>query len=84
MPAFTAAIEAHQRRITEAILDHALKICSDKNVSPIFISLFLFYLVLDCYSFLEHFNEESMNLSYNAWLRERSSLDMISSDELNL
>lgn len=33
VPAFTAAIEAHQRRITEAILDHALKICSDKNVN---------------------------------------------------
>ncbi|KAJ9673988.1 hypothetical protein PVL29_023505 [Vitis rotundifolia] len=66
VPAFTAAIEAHQRRITEAILDHALKICSDKNVSPIFVSLFLFYLVLDCYSFLEDFNEESTSLSYNA------------------
>ncbi|RVW65548.1 hypothetical protein CK203_033121 [Vitis vinifera] len=34
VPAFTAAIEAHQRRITEAILDHALKICSDKNIIP--------------------------------------------------
>ncbi|KAJ0086087.1 hypothetical protein Patl1_08641 [Pistacia atlantica] len=32
VPAFTAAIEAHQRKITEAILEHALKICSDKNV----------------------------------------------------
>lgn len=32
VPAFTQAIEAHQRRITEAILEHALKICSDKNV----------------------------------------------------
>ncbi|KAJ4701439.1 universal stress protein A-like protein [Melia azedarach] len=33
VPAFTAAIEAHQRRITQAILDHALKICSEKNVN---------------------------------------------------
>lgn len=33
MPAFTQAIEAHQRRITQAILEHALKICSEKNVS---------------------------------------------------
>ncbi|XP_047082621.1 universal stress protein PHOS34-like [Lolium rigidum] len=32
VPAFTQAIEAHQRRITEAIMEHALKICSDKNV----------------------------------------------------
>ncbi|XP_030936992.1 universal stress protein PHOS34 [Quercus robur] len=33
VPAFTAAIEAHQRRITEAILDHALRICSQKNIN---------------------------------------------------
>ncbi|KAF7817023.1 universal stress protein PHOS34 [Senna tora] len=32
VPAFTAAIEAHQKRITEAILDHALEICSELNV----------------------------------------------------
>lgn len=32
MPAFTAAIEAHQRRITEAIIEHALKIFSEKKV----------------------------------------------------
>jgi hypothetical protein len=32
VPAFTQAIEAHQRRITQAILEHALKICSEKNV----------------------------------------------------
>ncbi|KAJ9567812.1 hypothetical protein OSB04_003778 [Centaurea solstitialis] len=31
VPAFTAAIEAHQRRITDAILTHAMKICADKN-----------------------------------------------------
>ncbi|GAV66822.1 Usp domain-containing protein [Cephalotus follicularis] len=31
VPAFTAAIEAHQRRITEAIMQHALDICSDNN-----------------------------------------------------
>ncbi|XP_010266116.1 PREDICTED: universal stress protein PHOS34 [Nelumbo nucifera] len=31
VPAFTAAIEAHQRRITNAILNHALKICSEKH-----------------------------------------------------
>ncbi|PHU20469.1 hypothetical protein BC332_11620 [Capsicum chinense] len=33
VPAFTAAIEAHQKRITQAILDHALEICAKKNVS---------------------------------------------------
>ncbi|KAF3447233.1 hypothetical protein FNV43_RR12413 [Rhamnella rubrinervis] len=33
VPAFTAAIEAHQKRITEAILKHALSICSEKNVN---------------------------------------------------
>ncbi|WOK96225.1 universal stress protein PHOS34 [Canna indica] len=33
VPAFTAAIEAHQRRITEAIMEHALKICSEKDVN---------------------------------------------------
>ncbi|KAJ6843405.1 universal stress protein PHOS34 [Iris pallida] len=32
VPAFTAAIEAHQRRITEAIMAHALQICAEKNV----------------------------------------------------
>lgn len=32
MPAFNAAIEAHQKRITKAILDHALKICEEKKV----------------------------------------------------
>uniref|UniRef100_A0ACD5ZJ04 Uncharacterized protein n=2 Tax=Avena sativa TaxID=4498 RepID=A0ACD5ZJ04_AVESA len=32
VPAFTQAIEAHQRRITDAILEHALKICADKIV----------------------------------------------------
>ncbi|XP_038716914.1 universal stress protein PHOS34 isoform X2 [Tripterygium wilfordii] len=33
VPAFTAAIEAHQKRITQVILDHALQICSDKRVN---------------------------------------------------
>ncbi|KAG1366592.1 universal stress protein PHOS34 [Cocos nucifera] len=33
VPAFAAAIEAHQRRITEAIMDHALKICAEKNAN---------------------------------------------------
>ncbi|XP_030542646.1 universal stress protein PHOS34 [Rhodamnia argentea] len=33
VPAFTAAIEAHQKRITQAILDHAMEICSDNNVN---------------------------------------------------
>ncbi|KAF8038398.1 hypothetical protein BT93_B1054 [Corymbia citriodora subsp. variegata] len=33
VPAFTAAIEAHQKRITQAILDHAMEICADKNVN---------------------------------------------------
>lgn len=32
VPAFTAAIEAHQRRITEAIMTHALQICAGKDV----------------------------------------------------
>ncbi|CDP11494.1 unnamed protein product [Coffea canephora] len=32
VPAFTAAIEAHQKRITHAIFQHALQICSEKNV----------------------------------------------------
>ncbi|KAK1406706.1 hypothetical protein QVD17_38314 [Tagetes erecta] len=31
VPAFTAAIEAHQTRITDAIITHALKICADNN-----------------------------------------------------
>ncbi|OAY76855.1 universal stress protein PHOS34-like [Ananas comosus] len=33
VPAFSAAIEAHQRRITDAILKHALDICADRNVN---------------------------------------------------
>ncbi|XP_038886595.1 universal stress protein A-like protein [Benincasa hispida] len=32
VPAFTAAIESHQRRITAAILDHASQICSEYRV----------------------------------------------------
>ncbi|KAK1287523.1 Universal stress protein A-like protein [Acorus calamus] len=32
VPAFAAAIEAHQKRITEAILSHALKICAGSDV----------------------------------------------------
>ncbi|XP_058223965.1 universal stress protein PHOS34 isoform X2 [Rhododendron vialii] len=35
VPAFTAAIVAHQRRISEAILTHALQICSDKSVKNV-------------------------------------------------
>ncbi|XP_057442465.1 universal stress protein PHOS34 [Lotus japonicus] len=31
VPAFAAAIEAHQKRITDSILDHALGICSEFN-----------------------------------------------------
>ncbi|GAU43481.1 hypothetical protein TSUD_244030 [Trifolium subterraneum] len=31
VPAFAAAIEAHQKRITDSILDHALGICSQFN-----------------------------------------------------
>ncbi|OWM67724.1 universal stress protein PHOS34 [Punica granatum] len=34
VPAFTAAIEAHQKRITQAIMDHAQKICAEKNAAP--------------------------------------------------
>ncbi|KAK7385383.1 hypothetical protein VNO78_31100 [Psophocarpus tetragonolobus] len=33
VPAFTAAIEAHQKRITNAVLDHALGICSQFNLT---------------------------------------------------
>ncbi|XP_022997274.1 universal stress protein PHOS34 [Cucurbita maxima] len=33
VPAFTAAIESHQRRITAAILGHASRICSDYKVN---------------------------------------------------
>ncbi|XP_021643120.2 universal stress protein PHOS34 isoform X2 [Hevea brasiliensis] len=33
VPAFTAAIEAHQKRITEAVLEHALGICRQKKVN---------------------------------------------------
>lgn len=33
VPAFTAAIEAHQKRITQAIFDHALQICANKNAN---------------------------------------------------
>lgn len=43
VPAFTAAIEAHQKRITEAILKHALSICSEKNVRILVLILFYFY-----------------------------------------
>ncbi|OMO57646.1 UspA [Corchorus olitorius] len=33
VPAITSAIEAHQKRITEVILDHALRICSERNAN---------------------------------------------------
>ncbi|XP_028212917.1 uncharacterized protein LOC114395349 isoform X2 [Glycine soja] len=33
VPAFTAAIEAHQKRITNAVLDHVLGICSEFNLT---------------------------------------------------
>ncbi|KAK7275834.1 hypothetical protein RIF29_16959 [Crotalaria pallida] len=33
VPAFAAAIEAHQKRITDAVLDHALGICSEFNLT---------------------------------------------------
>ncbi|MFQ6642250.1 hypothetical protein Gotur_018705, partial [Gossypium turneri] len=33
VPAFTAAIEAHQKRITDAILNHALQICAEKKAN---------------------------------------------------
>ncbi|XP_058088364.1 universal stress protein PHOS34 isoform X2 [Magnolia sinica] len=35
VPAFTAAIEAHQKRITEAIIAHALQICAEKNIANV-------------------------------------------------
>ncbi|GMP80483.1 hypothetical protein CsSME_00035561 [Camellia sinensis var. sinensis] len=41
VPAFTAAIEAHQRKISDAIMKHALQICSDKNVRAFSFSLSL-------------------------------------------
>ncbi|PWA40029.1 Rossmann-like alpha/beta/alpha sandwich fold [Artemisia annua] len=31
VPAFTQAIEAHQRKITDAIITHAMEICANKN-----------------------------------------------------
>ncbi|KAE9458811.1 hypothetical protein C3L33_09235, partial [Rhododendron williamsianum] len=37
VPAITAAIEAHQRRISEAILTHALQICSIKVLGLSFV-----------------------------------------------
>ena len=33
VPAFAAAIEAHQKRITEAIINRALELAAEKNVS---------------------------------------------------
>jgi len=36
VPAFASAIEAHQQRITEAILNRALEIAAEKNVSAAF------------------------------------------------
>ncbi|KAG0471610.1 hypothetical protein HPP92_016156 [Vanilla planifolia] len=42
VPAFTAAIEAHQRRITDAILDHALQICKEKNEGVFYIGSYFF------------------------------------------
>ncbi|MED6209752.1 hypothetical protein PIB30_057760 [Stylosanthes scabra] len=33
VPAITAAIEAHQKRITEAVLNHALGICAEFNLA---------------------------------------------------
>ncbi|RVW56099.1 hypothetical protein CK203_105437 [Vitis vinifera] len=61
VPAFTAAIEAHQRRITEAILDHALKICSDKNVSPI-LSLYFYFTCANFWTHLKEMNQIKVNV----------------------
>ncbi|KAK2647793.1 hypothetical protein Ddye_015282 [Dipteronia dyeriana] len=33
VPAFTAAIEAHQKRITDAVIKHALEICSQHKAN---------------------------------------------------
>lgn len=44
MPAFTEAIEAHQRRITDAIINHAMKICTDKNVRFLSLSRIFFWV----------------------------------------
>ncbi|CAN1331983.1 hypothetical protein LINPERPRIM_LOCUS35549 [Linum perenne] len=49
VPAFTAAIEAHQKRITEAIFDHALDICRKQNLV---IILPFSFLLICCLLFL--------------------------------
>ncbi|KAI0507112.1 hypothetical protein KFK09_013230 [Dendrobium nobile] len=46
VPAFTAAIEAHQRRITEAVLAHAVQICEEKNVRFDPVSCFIYLMIL--------------------------------------
>lgn len=46
VPAFTAAIEAHQERITRAVLDHALGICSQFNLGVRFPFLSFLFLIL--------------------------------------
>lgn len=35
VPAFAAAIEQHQKRITDAILEHARQIYADRSVSSV-------------------------------------------------
>lgn len=46
VPAFTAAIEAHQKRITNAVLDHVLGICSEFNLTVRFAYSFFLLLLL--------------------------------------
>nr|GEX06508.1 universal stress protein PHOS34 [Tanacetum cinerariifolium] len=43
VPAFTQAIQAHQRKITDAIITHSLEICANKNViaSSLFVDCHL-------------------------------------------
>lgn len=45
VPAFAAAIEAHQKRITDSIFDYALGICSEFNLSVCFLFSYFFLLI---------------------------------------
>lgn len=46
MPAFAAAVAAHQKRITDAIIKHALEITTQNNVSFLF-GILIFFEVLE-------------------------------------
>ncbi|CAA6659493.1 unnamed protein product [Spirodela intermedia] len=53
VPAFTAAIEAHQRRISEAIIAHAREICAEKHelICEVTANLHADLLVMGCRAF---------------------------------